>query len=80
MVIFRALDTVVLERDLPEHRLRQGDLGVVVHIYDEDELEVEFVRASGRTQALVQLDVKDVRPVRDEDVPSVRPVSTGGAG
>ncbi|MBC7788298.1 MAG: DUF4926 domain-containing protein [Anaerolineae bacterium] len=80
MVTFKELDTVVLKRDLPEHSLRRGDLGVVVHDYDEGELEVEFVRASGRTQAVVQLDVKDVRPVRDEDVPSVRPVSTGGAG
>jgi len=31
-------------------------------------LEVEFVTASGRTQALVTLRVGDVRPVLDEDL------------
>lgn len=30
---FKELETVVLNRDLPEHRLRQGDLGAVVHVY-----------------------------------------------
>ena len=34
-----------------------------VTVHDESGLEVEFVRASGRTQAVVQLDVTDVRPV-----------------
>jgi len=62
------LDTVVLERDLPEHGLRKGDLGAVVHVHDESRLEVEFVRTSGHTQAVVQLDVADVRPVDDDDI------------
>ena len=44
---FNELDTVVLATDLPEHGLRQGDLGAVVHVYEPDGLEVEFVTASG---------------------------------
>lgn len=79
MVMFKELDAVVLERDLPEHSLRKGDLGAVVHVHDKKRLEVEFVRASGRTQALVQLDVDDVRPVHDEDLPAVRRVSRRGS-
>ena len=66
------LDTVVLERDLPEHGLRRGDLGAVVHIHSDTEIEVEFVRLSGQTQALVQLAPQDVRGIRDADVPAVR--------
>lgn len=69
---FAALDTVVLERDLPEYDLRRGDLGVVVEVYEPDGLEVEFVRASGRTQALVELSPGDLRTVADEDLISVR--------
>jgi hypothetical protein len=49
---FHELDTVVLLRDVPEAGLRAGDLGAVVHVYDAEALEVEFVTASGRTQAL----------------------------
>ena len=49
------LDTVVLTHDLPEHGLRAGDLGAVVELYGQDGVEVEFVRASGQTKALVTL-------------------------
>lgn len=62
------LDTVVLERDLPEHGLRKGDLGAVVHVHDESRLEVEFAHTSGHTQAVVQLDAADVRHVDDDDI------------
>jgi hypothetical protein len=52
---FKELDTVVLNRDRPGQRLRKGDLGAVVHVFEPDGLEVEFVSASGRTEALVTL-------------------------
>ena len=71
---FRLLETVVLERDLPEHGLRKGDLGAVVEVYEPDGLEVEFVTASGKTQALVTLAAADVRAVHDQDLVAVRPV------
>lgn len=70
---FRELDTVVLTRDLPEAGLRAGDLGAVVQVYGAEALEVEFVTASGRTQALRTLGAADVRPVRDDDLLAVRP-------
>jgi hypothetical protein len=69
---YRALDTIVLDRDLPDHGLRRGDLGAVVEVYAPDGLEVEFVTASGRTAALVTLNARDVRPVADDDLVSVR--------
>ena len=67
-----ALDTVVLVRDLPEHGLRAGDLGAVVELYPPSNLEVEFVTASGRTKALVNLSSDDVRPIADSDLVAVR--------
>jgi hypothetical protein len=75
----RELDSVVLERDLPEHGLRKGDLGAVVQLYSPDSFEIEFVRASGSTQALVHLTRADIRPVADSDLPAVRPASRRGA-
>ncbi|HVS09458.1 MAG TPA: DUF4926 domain-containing protein [Planctomycetota bacterium] len=72
---FKTLETVVLNRDLPEHGLRKGDLGTVVQLYETDGLgglEVEFVSASGRTEALVTLEEADVRPVADADLLAVR--------
>jgi hypothetical protein len=72
---YKLLDTVVLEKDLPQDGLRRGDLGAVVHLHEPDALEVEFVTASGHTQALVTLKVRDVRPVRDSDLVAVRSVA-----
>ena len=74
-MMYKLLDTVVLDRDLPEHGLRRGDLGAVVQLYQSDGLEVEFVTAAGKTQALVTLSVKDVRPVQDGDLIAVRSVA-----
>jgi len=74
-MIFKTLDTVVLARDLTEHGLREGDLGAVVETYEPDGLEVEFVTASGKTQALITLNVSDVRQVQDSDLVSVRSVA-----
>lgn len=77
---FRVLDTVVLEHSLREHRLRKGDLGAVVEVYEPDGLEVEFVTASGKTQALVTLRERDVRRVEDQDLVAVRKVERPAGG
>lgn len=69
---FAPLDTVVLNHDMPEHGLRAGDLGAVVEVYADDALDVEFVRPSGDTQALVTLKTSDIRPVAKTDILTVR--------
>jgi hypothetical protein len=69
---YEILDTVVLNRDLPAHRLQAGDLGAIVEVYEPDGLEVEFVTASGRTSALITLKSEDVRPIADSDMMAVR--------
>ena len=71
---YKLLETVVLDRDLPQHGLRAGDLGAVVEVYEPAGLEEEFVTASGKTQALVTVNVEDVRSVQENDLVAVRPV------
>jgi hypothetical protein len=70
--MFKLLDTVVLRRDIPESGLRHGDLGAIVELHSADAFEVEFVAASGKTQALITLTAEDVRHVDDHDLVSVR--------
>ena len=72
MMGFKVLECVVLDRDLPEHGLRKGELGTVVETYEPDGLEVEFVAASGDTRAVVTLTVSDVREVSATDILAVR--------
>jgi hypothetical protein len=75
-----SLDVVVLTHDLPAHGLRAGDLGAIVEVYSPDAVGVEFVAASGRTQALVTLHPADLREVADNDLVSVRPVGSSASG
>jgi len=76
--MFTLLETVVLERDVSEAGLRAGDLGAIVEIFDSDHFEVEFVAASGRTQALVTLSSGDIRHVNDSDLIAVRSLQPVG--
>ena len=72
-MIPNVLDVVVLTRDLPNEGLRRGDLGAVVERTGADQYMVEFVAASGRTQALVTITSADIRAVADDDLVAVRP-------
>ncbi len=46
--------------------------------YTPDAVEVEFVRLSGETQALVTLSVHDLRTTGDLDIPMVRTIPPAG--
>ena len=72
----RNLEVVVLNEDLPSHGLKRGDLGTIVEVYAPDAVEVEFVTASGRTQALVTLPPSAIRQVGDDDLVAVRRITS----
>ena len=73
---FHILDVVVLNTDLPAQGLKRGDLGAIVDVYSADAIEVEFVIASGRTQALITLRASDIREIGDDDLVAVRPAGS----
>ena len=71
------LDTVVLTHDIPEHNLKEGDLGTVMHCYrDSKAFEVEFVTASGKTIGVLTLTEADVRSVRSGEILHVRELTS----
>jgi len=72
MMNFDPLDVVVLQKDLPRFALRRGDVGTVVEVYEPEGLEVEFLTASGETQAVVTLRTSDVRAAANSDLLTVR--------
>jgi hypothetical protein len=68
-------DTVVLTRSLPAHRLQAGDVGAIVHVYeDQQTYEVEFVSGGGGTLAVVTLKADDVRRLDEREILHVRRV------
>jgi hypothetical protein len=66
-------DVVVLTQDLPEDRLKAGDVGTVVHIHQGGAgYTVEFMTLSGRTIAVTTVMASQVRAVTSRDVVYVR--------
>ena len=52
-----------LTHDIDDHGLKSGDVGTVVHCYnDKTGFEVEFVTAEGKTIAVLTLTNKDIQP------------------
>ena len=70
-------DIVVLTEDDRDHSLHAGDVGTVVHIYDDGRAyEVEFITFSGKTAALVAIEAEKLRPVRVNEIAHVRELAT----
>jgi Domain of unknown function (DUF4926) len=70
------LGTVVLVRDVPEHGLRKGDVGTVVHCYaDGRAFEVEMMTGDGTTIAVLTLPPTDVRPLGSREILHAREVA-----
>jgi hypothetical protein len=78
-MMHKLLDTVALTGDHLEAGLRKGDVGAVVDVLGPDAYEVEFVVASGRTQALITLAASEVRELGDTDLISVRSLAATDA-
>lgn len=75
--MIRELDTVVLTHDIPEHGLKKGDVGAVVHCYaDGAAWEVEFVAAEGTTLAVLTLSVTDIRLMGNREILHVRELAS----
>lgn len=71
--MIKELDTVVLTRDLPQHGLKRGDIGAVVHMHPGgSSFEVEFVSGDGTTLALLTLANLDIRPISSQEILHVR--------
>jgi len=68
----KLLDTVVLQRNMPDYGIKSGDIGAIVEISEPDTIEVEFINGSGKTQALLTLKIEDVRPIAENEILSAR--------
>jgi hypothetical protein len=71
--MIRELDTVVLARDIEEYGLKRGDIGAVVHGYENGvAFEVEFVTGEGQTIAVLTLTPEEIRAVEGKEILHVR--------
>jgi len=73
MSAIREHDPVVLMTERQAERLTAGDVGTVVHVYDNGAAyEVEFVTLDGETVAVVTLERTQVRAVEPREITHAR--------
>lgn len=79
--MIKELDLVVLNHDISEHGLQAGDIGTVVHCYNNGDaaFEVEFVTAEGKTFALLTLPANEVRARQSSEILHARIVDSAVA-
>ncbi|MBK9124057.1 MAG: DUF4926 domain-containing protein [Chloroflexi bacterium] len=70
-------ERIALTVDVPEHGLKAGDIGMVVHIYGQHTgYTVEFVTVTGRTVALVSVFPEQIRALEPDEIATARRVAT----
>jgi len=75
--MIREHDQVALTEAVPADGLVAGDVGTVVHIYDNGQAyEVEFATLRGHTVAVTTLLASQVRPVHRHEMTHARPLAT----
>ena len=66
---------VALTKDIPQHKLRSGDIGTVVEKLTDGQhigYAVEFFTAVGETVAVVIVDEGDIEPLKQDEILHVR--------
>ena len=67
--MIRELDRVVLTAAVPSTGLLTGDVGTVVHVYDDGKaFEVEFMTLDGQTAAVATVEASAIRAVSNRDI------------
>lgn len=75
--MFEELEVVKLAHDIKRNKLKKGDLGTVVLVYEKGKAyEVEFINEGGKTLALLTLTSDEISPVRENDVLHARGFNT----
>lgn len=67
-------DKIVLTTDLPNHNLKQGDVGTVISVYQNGrtDYDVEFMTLEGETVAVISLAAGQVRPIGRQEIAHAR--------
>ncbi len=69
-------DRVVLTAPVPQERLEIGDVGTVVHVYQDGKaFEVEFTALDGHTVAVATVEASQIRPISSREITHARELS-----
>jgi len=73
---YKLFEEVVLKKDMPEKRLRRGDVATIVEyhpVYDgEDGYSLEIFNALGDTISVITISESAIEPITKDEIFSVR--------
>jgi Domain of unknown function (DUF4926) len=72
---YHELDTIVLTRDIPEHVLPAGTVGVIVHLHTALVAEVEFSGPTGAAILVTAVPTDAMRLAHPGDLPAHQPAT-----
>jgi len=71
--MIREHERIVLTASVPKEGLEIGDVGTVVHVYDDGKaFEIEFTTLDGHTAAVATVEASGVRPVTSREITHAR--------
>ena len=77
---YELFEEVVLRRDIPEKKLRKGDVATIVEYHpvsvEEDGYSLEIFNAIGDTIAVVTVAESAIESLREDEIFSVRSLAT----
>ena len=77
---FELYKEVVLLKDIPDKRLKKGDVATVVEHHPSDSSKngytLEVFNAIGNTIAVVTVSETDIEPLSEDEILSVRPMES----
>ncbi len=74
---FELFQRVALNRDLPQHQLKKGDVATLIDFIphphnDEEGCVLEVFNATGESIAVVIVPISDIKSLRNNEIFSVR--------
>jgi hypothetical protein len=72
--VLQETEIAILAFDIPECRLKAGDVGTVMLVHGRKGYEVEFMTLNSQTVAVTSLEASQVRPIASCEVAHVRSI------
>jgi len=75
--VIKLLDRVVLTADIPDEKLKAGDVGTVVYVCKKHKaVEIEFISYDGKTAVVAGAKTSQVRHIAKGELPHARQLAT----
>jgi hypothetical protein len=71
--MFNESDNIILNKNIPEYKLKKDDPGTIVYVYEKGKAyEIKFTTFEGKTLAVITLELSSIRKINKLEIPHAR--------